>query len=58
MASVDCKEEPGSESDVERGTGLVQDVSGYVVDKQLEKKMLWKFDMHILPMLAIMYLFK
>jgi len=49
----DPKELQTSESDVEQGTANV-----YVVEKQLERKLLWKFDIHILPMLAIMYLFK
>lgn len=30
----------------------------YVVDKALEKKLLRKFDLTILPTLALMYLFK
>lgn len=28
------------------------------VDKALEKKLLWKLDTRILPLLAVMYLFK
>lgn len=55
---IDTKEAPGSESDVERGNDLVEVGDNYVVDRALEKKLLWKFDLHILPMLAIMYLFK
>lgn len=56
---IDTKEAPGSDSDVERGTGITQEIGeSYVVDKALEKRLLWKFDIHILPMLAIMYLFK
>lgn len=31
---------------------------GYVVDKQLERKLLRKFDFFILPLVALMYLFK
>lgn len=67
MASVENMSTPeypidskdiGSESDIERGNGIVEVSPGYVVDKAMEKKMLWKFDLHILPMLAIMYLFK
>jgi hypothetical protein len=34
------------------------DINNYVVDVKLERRLLWKFDFHILPMLAIMYLFK
>lgn len=55
---IDTKEAIGSDSDVERGNDIVVVSSDYVVDRALEKKMLWKFDVHILPMLAIMYLFK
>jgi hypothetical protein len=53
---VDSKD-PVSETDVEKGSGYV-DYSTFVVDKAIERKLLWKFDLHILPMLAIMYLFK
>jgi hypothetical protein len=53
---VDSKD-PVSEKDVENGLGDV-DYSTFVVDKAIERKLLWKFDLHILPMLAIMYLFK
>lgn len=52
------KDISGSESDVEKGTGEVVITTEYVVDPVLEKKLLWKFDRHILPLLAIMYLFK
>lgn len=31
---------------------------GYIVDKAMEKKMLRKFDLVILPTVALMYLFK
>lgn len=31
---------------------------GYVIDKAMEKKMLRKFDIIILPTVALMYLFK
>lgn len=51
--AADSKEARSSYSDAERGLGDV-----YVVDKKLERKLLLKFDIHILPMLAIMYLFK
>jgi hypothetical protein len=52
------KEVPEFESDVEMGVGQVEISSILVVDKQLEKKLLRKFDLHILPLLAVMYLFK
>jgi hypothetical protein len=55
---LDSKAVPGSESDIERVPGDVEDGTTFVVDRKLEKKLLWKFDLHILPMLAIMYLFK
>ena len=48
---------PISDADVENGSGDV-DFSTFVVDKAVERRLLWKFDVHILPMLAIMYLFK
>jgi hypothetical protein len=48
---------PISDTNIENGSGDV-DYSTFVVDKTVERKLLWKFDLHILPMLAIMYLFK
>ena len=30
----------------------------YTVDKHLERKLMRKFDLHILPLVAMMYLFK
>ncbi|CZR66961.1 related to putative tartrate transporter [Phialocephala subalpina] len=55
---IDTKEAAGSDFDVERGPGTAQELGeNYVVDRALEKRLLWKFDLHILPMLAIMYLF-
>ena len=50
----DDKGEPMVETDSEK-TGGVED---YVVDRQLEKKLLRKLDLHVLPMVALMYLFK
>jgi hypothetical protein len=46
-----------TEEDIENGSGDME-YSTFVVDKAVERKLLWKFDIHILPMLAIMYLFK
>ncbi len=47
----------GAHVDKERGD--IENLSNdYVVDRALEKRLLWKFDIHILPMLAMMYLFK
>jgi hypothetical protein len=38
--------------------GIVEGYSeSYVVDKALERKLLFKIDMHVLPTLALMYLF-
>jgi hypothetical protein len=45
---------PPSSNQVE--VGIVRD--SYVIDKKLERRLLWKFDLYILPMLAVMYLFK
>lgn len=56
--ATELKDAPVSDSDVEKGVGEVEVTSTYVVDKQLEKKLLRKFDFHILPLLAVMYLFK
>jgi hypothetical protein len=44
-------------------TDAVQDeeaneLESYVVDRKLEQILLRKFDLHILPLLALMYLFK
>jgi hypothetical protein len=36
----------------------VDELQSYIVDKDLEKTLLRKFDLHILPLLAVMYLFK
>ena len=33
-------------------------IHSYVVDKDMERKMLWKIDTRILPLLSVMYLFK
>ena len=55
---TDSKDARNSETDVERESGSVEDFSSFVVDKKLERRLLWKFDIYILPMLAIMYLFK
>lgn len=57
VLNTDMKKTMTSEKDVEeRAAGEVEGV--YVVDRAMEKKMLMKFDLHILPMLSIMYLFK
>ncbi|KAH6673302.1 major facilitator superfamily domain-containing protein [Halenospora varia] len=50
--ATDQKHGLSSESDIERSSGVV-----YTVDRQLEKQLLWKFDIYILPMLSVMYLF-
>lgn len=55
---IDLKEARVSGSDAERGVGEIEVNSIFNVDRNLEKRLLWKFDIHILPMLAIMYLFK
>jgi sugar phosphate permease len=33
------------------------DATAYLIDHKAEKKLVWKFDTHILPVLAVMYLF-
>ena len=38
--------------------GAGDSFEGYVIDKAMEKKMLRKFDVIILPTVALMYLFK
>lgn len=55
--AYDEKKHPISDKDIETGSGDVN-YSTFVVDKTIERKLLWKFDLHILPLLAIMYLFK
>lgn len=37
---------------VKTGTGYIGEL-----DKKVERSLVWKFDLHILPVLAIMYLF-
>ena len=56
---------PTFEKDIDHEIGDSESVrriatlpDGFVVDKKLERKMLFKFDIYILPMLAMMYLFK
>jgi hypothetical protein len=46
-----------SNADIENVSGDIE-YSTFVVDKAIERELLWKFDLHILPMLALMYLFK
>lgn len=60
MGDDDLKKAATAERDVEdKGSQETGDVAGYyVVDRALEKRLLWKFDIYILPMLSIMYLFK
>lgn len=40
--------------DVSKDNG--QDINN-TIDTRAESKLVWKFDLHILPMLAVMYLF-
>lgn len=42
--------------DVEKDIGTVEELPS--IDRALERKLLKKFDLHILPLLAVMYLFK
>jgi hypothetical protein len=39
---LDSKAVAGSESDIERVPGEVEDGTTFVVDRKLEKKLLWK----------------
>lgn len=34
-----------------------EDGDVFVIDQKAERKLVWKFDLHILPLLALMYLF-
>jgi hypothetical protein len=43
---------------IEHATGDLENNYASGVDRELEKKLLRKFDIHILPALAVMYLFK
>jgi hypothetical protein len=58
---------PDEEKNMSTGEGHIDETSsfgagdsfeGYVIDKAMEKKMLRKFDVIILPTVALMYLFK
>lgn len=57
-----------SEGDLERTKSIATDSKGdtviqtedgetFVIDKKAERKLLWKFDLRILPLLTMMYLF-
>ena len=54
--------------DLERTTSITQDADGntvinredgevFVIDRKAERALVWKFDLRILPLLALMYLF-
>ena len=34
-----------------------EDGEMFTIDKKAERRLVWKFDLHILPLLALMYLF-
>lgn len=59
---------PDTKVDLERTTSITQDASGntviqredgevFVIDRKAERALVWKFDLRILPLLALMYLF-
>lgn len=50
------REKQSNSYDVEKEVGIVEEVQ--LTDRVLERKLLQKFDLHILPLLAVMYLFK
>jgi MFS family permease len=51
--SVDNKGASASASDIDAHDGMTT----FVIDPQRERALVWKFDIRILPVLAIMYLF-
>ena len=42
----------------EKSEGRSGSNAHYAVDPMVERRLLWKFDCHLLPTLAVMYLFK
>jgi hypothetical protein len=52
------KRTAATETTAEHGTGGVETYYIPTADRELEKRLLRKFDIHILPALAMMYLFK
>lgn len=45
------------EKSADTALGEVEDLTSNI-DPAMERRMLWKFDLHVLPLLAMMYLFK
>lgn len=54
--------------ELKRTTSITSDSNGntviehgdgetYTIDRAAERRLVWKFDLHILPLLAVMYLF-
>lgn len=59
---------PDTKHDLERTTSITQDANGntvvnredgevYIIDRKAERALVWKFDLRISPLLALMYLF-
>jgi len=44
-------------SDAKQSINVQVDGETYSIDASAEKRLVWKFDLHILPLLAVMYLF-
>jgi hypothetical protein len=64
-ASLDLKH---AESPLDRTTSITSDINGntiitssdgetFTIDRKAERALVWKFDLRILPLLALMYLF-
>lgn len=60
--------QPSADDEAERTKSLATDSKGdtviqtedgetFVIDKKAERRLLWKFDLRILPLLTMMYLF-
>ena len=58
VAQKDTDVEKSGQDIVESKSQLAGAIEDYAVDKKVEKRVLLKFDLIILPTLAFMYLFK
>ncbi|KAI5361290.1 Putative major facilitator superfamily, MFS transporter superfamily [Septoria linicola] len=66
LAADEAQKQPGT--DVRRSTSITKDIAGdtvivqedgenFTISAAAEQNLLWKFDLHILPLLTMMYLF-
>lgn len=65
---IDDTKSPDTKDDLERTVSITQDSNGnttiqredgevFIIDRKAERALVWKFDLRILPLLALMYLF-